>query len=187
MKITIYFTLQKYPNYEKLEYVLDVPNICGLETNFNSKPKISNFTKLIGYLKKLNICEEKIISYTDSNLYYKIDLPREYSSLVKDKKIIPVPAGIKGDVAIISYCLRNPNSLIISNDLFREYYQYLPINWIINKGVTVLLVKGEFYLIPMSDQKFKNQKSCYASFENLENLYWKFSLILLGCVINQPF
>ncbi len=123
-------------------------------------PKINNFLQLINYLKELSIPEDNIISYTDSNLYYNIDLPREYSSLVNKKKIIPVPAGIKGDVAIISYCLRNPNSLIISNDLFREYFKYLPKNWIIHKRVTVILTKGEFYLIPMCDQKnhkkFKN-------------------------------
>lgn len=93
--------MHNYPNYESLEYVIDVPNICGLKTNSNSKPKINNFVKLIDYLKELNIPEENIINYTDSNLYYNIDLPREYSSLVNNKKIIPVPAGIKGDIAII--------------------------------------------------------------------------------------
>ncbi len=63
-----------------------------------------------------------------------------------------MPAGIKGDVGIITYCIKHPNSRVISNDLFREYYPYLPVNWIIHKRITVLLVKGEFFLIPMSNE-----------------------------------
>lgn len=77
-------------------------------------------------MKKLNIPEKNIISFSDSNLYYSIDHRREYCNLVDHNKIIPVPAGIKGDNYIIAFCLRNPDSLIISNDLFVNIINTFP-------------------------------------------------------------
>ena len=165
----MYFTLEDNPNFKSFQYVIDVPNICGLDTDSNGKPIINVFKKLLIYFGELGISEDKIISYADSSFYYVVNDRIEYKNLIRAKKIINVPAGIKSDIAIISFCLKNTDARIISNDLFREYYSSLPRNWILNKRIVILMVKEEFYLIPMLFNKYKKGFRCEEGKSQISN------------------
>ena len=63
-----------------------------------------------------------------------------------------MPAGIKSDKALIAYCLNHLDAVIISQDLFREYYKYMPNHkWIVERRICVVTFNDDFYLIPMVD------------------------------------
>ena len=146
--------LEQYPRYEEKEYIIDGANICWYGVNSRYRPKIKNLLLLLEELKSSGIKQNKIKTFCDATLRHKIDQRHKYYSLIRKRIFIETPAGIKTDEFILNYCLKHNDTLIISNDLFREYYEQLPdIHWINKKRVTYLIVDENVILVPMLKKK----------------------------------
>ena len=151
MKITL--SLKNLPNFSNQEYILDVPSICSIQCDESGKPMLLIFKKVIQHLQDLGIHKKNIISFSDASFKYYIDDNEGYLRYVKQEIIIEMPAGIKADKAIIAYCLNHEKTVILTQDLYREYYKYLPDNdWIVERRVCVVIVNEEIYMIPMLDE-----------------------------------
>ena len=141
------------PEFKEKIYNIDVANVCNLRRNSNGKPMIKIFDSIVKYLKNHGIPQNRIIGFSDCNFQYHVDNIVRYSNLIRSGEIIEMPAGIKADKAILAYCLKHEKGVILSQDLFREYYKYLPSNkWILEKRICVVMVKNELFLIPMVDK-----------------------------------
>ena len=141
--------LELYPEYNQKEYVIDGANICGLS---NKKPIIEDLNLVLKKLNKMGTSKERIIVICDASLRHTIDDPIEYKKLISQGIIVESPAGIKADKFILNYCLNNAACLIISNDLFREYYSQFPdTQWIKRHRIGVLKIKNKILLVPMRD------------------------------------
>lgn len=141
-----------YPEYDQKKYIIDGANICGMDINNRKKFRIKNLLMVIETLTTFGAHKENIIVICDASLRHNIDDPSKYYRLKKQGIILESPAGIKADKFILNYCLSHRNCLIISNDLFREYYDQLPdAYWIKKHRIGVLKIKGEILLVPMRD------------------------------------
>ena len=139
-----------YPHYEEMEYVIDGANMYHHEKKYRNTPVLCNLLLMIENLKALGVKENKIKIYCDATLFHKIDDRRKYLEFLKKGNISQTPAGVKADEYILNYCLTHESTLIISNDLFREYYCQLPdAHWIEKKRITYLKNKKQFQFVPM--------------------------------------
>lgn len=101
-------------------------------------------------LIEFGVAKEKILVLCDASLRYSIDNLKDYNTLIRLGFIKETPAGVQADEFILSYCIEHDNSLIISNDLFRDFYSQFPSkNWILKKRITVMKIKKEILIIPM--------------------------------------
>ncbi len=143
-------SLKKYPEYNEKKYVIDGANICWIRKNKNGRPMLRNFMLLLKELAHLGIKKEKIISIFDASLKHKIDRRNDYERfLSQNNKLLESPARIKADDVILGYCLTNHDALIISNDMFRDYYNQVPSKkWVMERRIVVSLVSGEILLNP---------------------------------------
>ena len=141
------------PEFKKKIYSIDVANVCNLKRNSNGKPMIEIFDRIVKNLRNHGIPQNRIIGFSDCSFQYHVDKIGHYKNLIRSGLIIEMPAGIKADKAIIAYCLKHEDTVILSQDLFREYYKYLPSNeWILEKRICVVLVNDDLFLIPMVDE-----------------------------------
>ncbi|GAH53648.1 unnamed protein product, partial [marine sediment metagenome] len=120
--------------------------------------------KVVLYLQDFGVQLSEIIGFSDSSFRYHIDNKKKYFEYIGQMLIKEMPGGIKADKAILAYCLKHDNALLVSQDLMREYYKYLPNRgWILDRRVAILIVDDEIYLIPMYDdinsQKPENTKN----------------------------
>ncbi len=146
-------SLKLYPDFEKKIMVVDGSSVCWCEPDIKNRPQLSNLTIMVGNLEDIGIKKEQIKVFCDATLKHYIDRQKQYLYLRRKNIIQECPAGIKADKFILSYCLKNPNSLIISNDLFREYYNQLPdVYWISKKRIAFMKINKEFIFVPMSDK-----------------------------------
>lgn len=142
-------SLKYYPNFRNRIYVIDGANICYLKLNEKSEPMLDNLIILIRELLKNGISIKKIYVFCDASLKHQIDDDIMYIKFIMRNLIKETPAGVKADEFILSFCINHENSLIISNDLFRDYYNQIPENWICEKRITVMIINKEIYLVPM--------------------------------------
>lgn len=150
MRITL--VLENLPNYNKKLYDIDVPSVCNLKKNTKGKPMLDVFHKVVTYLINLGIPIKNIIGFSDNNFQYHVDDIKGYKNVVNKGLILEMPAAIKADKAILAHCLKHEEAVIISQDLMREYYKYLPSkNWIVKRRICVVIVYDDIYLIPMID------------------------------------
>jgi hypothetical protein len=143
-------SLENYPNYKEMEYIIDGTNVCWYKTNQFYRPVLRNLILLIRELisKEIKKCEIKI--FCDASLRHTIDEPKKYEASLEKRLIIETPAGIQADNFILNYCFKHENTLIISNDLFKKYYTQLPDpKWILRKRVSFCIVNNEIFLVPM--------------------------------------
>ena len=113
---------------------------------------------IIKYLHNLGVELSKIKGFSDSCLKYHIDDREKYFQYINQKIIKEMPGGIKADKGILAYCLKHDNALLVSQDLMREFYRYLPYKrWILEKRISIILVDDELYLIPMFDGNFDHE------------------------------
>ena len=141
--------LEFYPNYLEKDYLIDTSNICAIDRDCYGNFKLQNLNLVIEKLSELGINRKNIIAIADASLRYRIDSVRDYNCKIKQKLIIESPAAIAADEAILAYCLKNENSLFISNDLMKKYLIYLPKNWLAKHRITVMKIKAEIYFLPM--------------------------------------
>ncbi len=144
--------LKNYPNFKEKKYAIDGANVCYIELDEKGRPKIGNLQLLMKTLTKMGVKKENMYIFCDANLKYKIDNRHEYTRLINQGIIKETPAGIKADEFILSFCYDHQNALIVSNDLFKEYYPQLPSsNWICEKRITVMKVNNEMLIVPMQN------------------------------------
>ena len=139
-------------------YAIDVASVCNEKRNFKGEPMLEVFEKIIRYLKNLGVQLSDIKGFSDSSFRYHVDDKKKYFQYIDQKIIKEMPGGIKADKGILVYCLKHDKSLLISQDLMREYYKYLPYqDWILKKRISILLVDDDIYLIPMLDEDLAHE------------------------------
>lgn len=144
-------------------YIIDIASVCNEKRNSKGEPMLEIFDKIVKYLRRFGVQSSEIKGFSDSSFKYYVDDKERYSQYIDEKIIIEMPGGIKADKGILAYCLNHDNALLISQDLMREYYKFLPYkSWILEKRIAIIIVDDEIYLIPMLDneidQKSKSEK-----------------------------
>jgi hypothetical protein len=146
--------IELYPQLEEKIFIIDGANVCWHKTDKRNKPKLGNLKLIVNNLKTLGVREENIIIFCDLSLRYDIDNRSGYYSWLKKKFIQECPSGIKADKFILNFCLAHPNSLIISNDIFKEYRNQVPnAFWISERRIAFMKINDEFILVPIYDSK----------------------------------
>ena len=142
-KKKLIFMGDKYIKIEDCNFVIDGANIAMDSKSPEELAKISNLELL---KKKLNFMGIKnYIIISDRTLYYKIDNKEAYSNMVQDREIYETPGGIQADYYILQYAKEN-NAYIISNDMFRDFYEYFGREWINNRRITFKMIKDTLFL-----------------------------------------
>lgn len=154
-------SLELIPNYLDKKYTIDVSSICNIKKDSSGKAILEVFDNTLHYLQALGVKSSEILSFSDASFKYHVNNIEKYKEYVNCGKIIEMPAGIKADKAIIAYCLNHADAVIISQDLFREYYKFMPNHtWIVERRICVVIVNNDIYLIPMIDSmKILEKKS----------------------------
>lgn len=157
-------SLEFYPDFRSKIYVIDVSSVCNEKRNSKGEPMLEVFEKVVLYLQDFGVQLSEIIGFSDSSFRYHVDNKKKYFEYIGQMLIKEMPGGIKADKAILAYCLKHDNALLVSQDLMREYYKYLPNRgWILDRRIAILIVDEEIYLIPMYDdinsQKPENTKN----------------------------
>ena len=123
------------------------------------------FHKVVTYLINLGVPKKNIIGFSDNNFQYHVDDIKGYRNVIRKGLVLEMPAAIKADKAILAHCLQHEEAVLVSQDLMREYYKYLPSKeWIVKRRICVVIVYNDIYLIPMLDsmnviEKEKTSKS----------------------------
>lgn len=117
------------------------------------------FHKVVTYLTNSGVPIKNIIGFSDNSFQYHVDDIKGYKSIIRKGLVLEMPAAIKADKAILAHCLKHEEAIIISQDLMREYYQYLPSKeWIVKRRICVVIVNNDLYLIPMIDSMMYLEK-----------------------------
>lgn len=107
----------------KTKILVDGSNIAFFVRNEQRKAKLDTLEILINFLTKFK--KEYGIEYqviTDASLKYRIDNRNKLEKYYKCGEIIDCPKGVRADDFLIEYAKRYPdNTVIISNDCFRDY------------------------------------------------------------------
>jgi hypothetical protein len=120
-------------------YVCDISNIASFNQRM-VKPKLHYVDALFDTMPN----NYKIIAIADNSLYRKIDEKKRYKSdYLSTQKVIEAPAKCAADIFILQYAWIN-DSLIISNDLFREYKQYSR-EWIGSHRISFMFINSQIY------------------------------------------
>ncbi len=139
---------QQFYSYSSV--ILDGSNIAWDEKSTDNKPKIANILAMINRLSQANFT--KIITVADAALRYQIDEQKKLDNLVKDGAIKMLPARVDGDKFILRLA-EQEDSMIVSNDLFKEYRTEAP--WIDERRIPYTILDGEVYLHPTSVESVK--------------------------------
>jgi len=142
--------IELYPNFKDKLFVVDGANVCWHNKNKKNRPQINNLKLLMGELGIIGVKKQNLLIFCDASLRHNIDNQREFYHLLKVKIIKETPAGIKADEFILKFCIRHKDTLIISNDLFKQYLRQLPSkNWLKMKRIGFIIIRNEILLIPM--------------------------------------
>ncbi len=141
--------LFKIDYINELEYpsdaiIVDGSNIAWEEVNKNGKPQISNIHLCIKYLKEHGFTD--ILVLADAALRYQIKSTSELDDAAHKEIIKVLPAKVNADTFILRLSAQR-GSLILSNDLFKEYREEFP--WIDERRVPYTIMAGVFYLHPL--------------------------------------
>jgi len=104
---------------KKLICILDFSNIAHENYDYKTA-KINNYVLVKNEIKSI-FPDAEIIPIADARTRHVIDNIYKYEGLRKRDRIIQAPAGETADYYIISFAEKSDNSLIFSNDLFRDY------------------------------------------------------------------
>jgi len=100
--------------------IIDGANVALVNSNKNRKGNCYNIQIIENALSKINSKSKKII-ISDASLYYKISDRYLYLKYKNNDNFYVAPANTNADYFILKYSQLHPNSVIISNDLFREF------------------------------------------------------------------
>jgi len=96
----------------------------------------------IGRVERIKILIETLESYGisdyyvffDRNLVYNIDNQKEYEKLLNQENFIETTGGTQADFFILQYA-KKEDAYIISNDMFRDFYEMYGKEWIVEKRI----------------------------------------------------
>ncbi|MBD3213479.1 MAG: hypothetical protein GF311_12800, partial [Candidatus Lokiarchaeota archaeon] len=132
------FLGQKKCEISCYNFVVDGANIARFNENGDgSIGRMKNLRILINTLDSLNI--QNYVVMFDRSLYYIIDNQAEYQKLIKDAKFIEIPGGTQADHFILQYAKRE-DAYIISNDIFRDFYELYGREWIVENRIAFQFV-----------------------------------------------
>ncbi len=122
-----------------LQFICDISNISCFNKR-KEKPRLRNIDLFYSKIPE----EIKIVGIADSSLYHQIDDKKRYKKQYLNSKIITeAPAGYKADGFILTYAFDN-NTLIISNDQFKEY-EFIPQDWLKKHRIGFMIISEQFY------------------------------------------
>ena len=124
-------------------FVVDGANVAFGTQKFAEIAKLSNLEKLMKKLEFFGINQYKIIC--DKSLFHKIDEPEKYNQYIEKGDIIETPAGTEADYFILQYAL-DKNAFIISNDMYKDFYNAFGKDWIKKKRITFTFIEQEIFL-----------------------------------------
>ncbi len=127
-------------DFKKKSIIVDGSNIAWEESK-NGKPQIKNILEAINILKDYGF--EEIIVLTDAALRYQISNPKELDDAVNKGLIKVLPAKVDADSFILRLSAQK-GSLIMTNDLFREFRDQFP--WIDNRRIPYTIINGKIFL-----------------------------------------
>lgn len=108
-----------------LRVIIDAANVAHHGKVGDEKPKIRNILSAMNALKKLGY-ESAIIA--DASLRHEIDDKETFKKFLEEGRFHQVPPGTVADAYILKLAYAD-DAKILSNDLFREYYdEYKDIN-----------------------------------------------------------
>ncbi|MFO8018073.1 MAG: tetratricopeptide repeat protein [Promethearchaeia archaeon] len=137
---TVFISEKEYDLVDAL-FIVDGANIAYGDTRGENLAKFSNIEKLVKRLEELGV-NYKI--FTDRSLYYKIDDQDKFDKFVKEGKILEMPGGTEADYFILQYAQEN-NAFIISNDMFKEFYQIFGRDWILDHRVSFKVIDDRVF------------------------------------------
>lgn len=96
----------------------------------------------IGRVERIKILIETLESYGipeylvffDRNLVYNIDDQKEYETLLNRENFIETRGGTQADFFILQYA-KKEDAFIISNDMFRDFYEMYGKEWVVEKRI----------------------------------------------------
>ncbi|MDH5647646.1 MAG: hypothetical protein OEZ01_16665, partial [Candidatus Heimdallarchaeota archaeon] len=133
--------------YSRKSIIVDGSNIAWEELDKNNRPKINNIIKAIDSLKKHGFVHITVIA--DAALRYQISNKKELDIQTKKGIIKVLPAKVNGDRFILRLS-QQTNSLILTNDLFKEFREEFP--WIDERRVPYSILNKKLYLHPLFDE-----------------------------------
>lgn len=137
---TVFISEKQYNLVDSL-FIIDGANIAYGDTRGSSEAKFSNIEKIVNKLEEMAI-HYRI--FTDRSLFYKIDNRKKYEDYVKNKKILEMPGGTEADYFILQYAQEN-DAFIISNDMFKEFYQIFGKDWILEHRVSFKIIEDQVF------------------------------------------
>lgn len=136
-------------NEQMLISVLEKAITCDLnnylydDKDSKGKLKIENVDILDEALRKLGYT--KIILIASSTLRKKIDKPKKYEEMIKQKRIIQAPALIDNDWYILELA-KKLDTVILSNDKFKDYWDEFGEDWIRQRRKTFIFFEGRVFI-----------------------------------------
>ncbi|MCY3410366.1 MAG: hypothetical protein INQ03_01905 [Candidatus Heimdallarchaeota archaeon] len=130
--------------YPSSSIIVDGSNIAWEEVNTKGKPQISNILLAINHLKEKGFGE--VIVVADAALRYQLSSTNELDNISERDLIKVLPAKVNADSFILRLSAQK-GSLILSNDLFKEFRDQYP--WIDERRVPYTIMDGQFYLHPI--------------------------------------
>ncbi|TXT62440.1 MAG: hypothetical protein BAJALOKI3v1_580018 [Promethearchaeota archaeon] len=135
-----------------ITFVIDGANLALYDADTNDKDDIVKgnvwrLEVLIDTMKSLGISDYLVMF--DRALIYKIDEPDAYEQLLKKENFIEVTGGTQADNFILQYA-KKENAYIISNDMFRDFYEVYGRDWIVEKRIAFQFVNDFLFFDKIS-------------------------------------
>jgi tetratricopeptide (TPR) repeat protein len=132
-------------NYRKIGdcfFVVDGANVAREGLNSSRSGKISNLELLKRKLNSFSISNYLIIC--DRSLNYTIDDQETYSKMVQNEEVLETPGGTEADYYILQLA-KERDAYMISNDMFKEFYNYFGKEWIKSRRITFRIFKQSIF------------------------------------------
>ena len=139
VKNKLIFIDNQYRNIEECFFIIDGANVAKHGINPSRTGKISHLELLQKKLNSFGITNYAIIC--DRALYYDMDDKKAYSEMVRKGEIHEMPGGSDADNYILQIA-KQDYVYIISNDMFRDKYEYFGKEWIKSKRITFKIFKN---------------------------------------------
>lgn len=123
--------------------IVDLNNLLYDDKDSNGKVKIENVKILESILREKGYI--KIILVVSSYFIKKVNKPKIFEKLVKNKKILKAPALNDPDWFILELSRTN-NADILSNDKFKNYWEEFGENWIREKRKPFMVYDGKIII-----------------------------------------
>jgi len=131
--------------------IIDASNIA--RTNCISGEMKGAFRKVVKLYKKLSKINPnlEILIIADANLRYLINDQRVFEEYYRSGKLHIAPAGTEADFFILKFAQTHPNSVIISNDRFKEFARWF--HEACKRRIPFMIIKDEIILYQKTEER----------------------------------